>query len=130
MKSGFILHLYIYICNVTILYVYIHIYIHYICIYTHTYIYTYFQSKPSIITAILLYAPITNAEEAEWFYDDIQDLLELTLKKKNVLFITADQNAKIGSQEIPRVTDKFAFTGDSDGKESSYSLGEQGYNPG
>ena len=52
--------------------------------------------------------PISNAEEAEveWFYEDLQDLLELT-PKKDVLFITGDWNAKVGSQEIPGVTGKF-----------------------
>ena len=91
----------------------------------------HFQGKPFNIMVIQAYTPTSNAEEAEVerFYEDLQELLEL-IPKKDVLFITADQNAKIGSQEIPRVTDKFAFTGDSDGKESSYSLGEQGYNPG
>ena len=92
----------------------------------------YFQGKLSNITVILLYTPIISAEEAEQFYEDLQNLLELTSKKKkkNVLCITADQNAKIGSQEIPRITDKFGFPGGSDGKESFYSAGEQGYNPG
>ena len=54
--------------------------------------------------------PTTNAEEAEvkWFYEDRQDLLELT-PKKDVLFITGDWNAKVGSQEIPGVTKKFGF---------------------
>ena len=58
----------------------------------------HFQGKPFIITVIQVYAPITNAREAEveWFYDDLQDLLELTLTK-DVLFITGDWNAKVGS---------------------------------
>ena len=58
----------------------------------------HFQGKPFIITVIQVYAPITNAREAEveWFYDDLQDLLELTLTKV-VLFITGDWNAKVGS---------------------------------
>ena len=58
---------------------------------------------------IQAYAPTSNAEEAEveWFYEDLQDLLELTLKKKDVLFITGDWNAKVGSQETPGVTGKF-----------------------
>ena len=57
-----------------------------------------FQGKPFSITAIQVYAPTTNAEEAdiEWFSDDIQDLLELT-PKKDVLFIIGDWNAKVGS---------------------------------
>ena len=59
-----------------------------------------FQGKPFNITVIQAYAPTSNAEEAEvgWFYEDIQDLLELT-PKKDVLFITGDWNEKVGSQE-------------------------------
>ena len=66
-----------------------------------------FQGKPFNITAIQVYAPTSNAEEAEveWFYEDLQDLLELT-PKKDVLFIIGDWNAKVGSQEIPGVTGK------------------------
>ena len=59
----------------------------------------HFQSKPFSITVIQVHAPTTNAKEAEWFYDDLQDLLELTLKK-DVLFTIGDWNAKVGSQEI------------------------------
>ena len=57
------------------------------------------------MTVIQVYAPASNAEEAEveWFYEDLQELLELT-PKKDVLFITGDWNAKVGSQEIPGVT--------------------------
>ena len=68
-----------------------------------------FQSKPFNITVIQVYAPTTNAEEAgvERFYEDLQDLLELTLKK-DVLSI-GDCNAKVGSQETPRVTGKFGL---------------------
>ena len=70
----------------------------------------HFQGKPFIITVIQVYAPTTNAEEAEveWFYDDLQDFLELT-SKKDVLFIIGDWNAKIGSQEIPGVIGKFGL---------------------
>ena len=70
----------------------------------------HFQGKPFSITIIQAYAPTTNAEEAgvERFYDDLQDLLELT-PKKDVLFIIGDWNAKVGSQEIPGVTDKFGL---------------------
>ena len=59
---------------------------------------------------IKLYDPTSNAEEAEveWFYEDLQDLLELTLKK-DVLFIMGDWNAKVGSQETPGVTGKFGL---------------------
>ena len=68
----------------------------------------HFQGKPFNITVIQVYALIGNAEEAEveWFYEEPQDLLELT-HKKDVLFITGDWNAKVGSQEIPGVTGKF-----------------------
>ena len=67
-----------------------------------------FQGKPFNITVIQVYAPTSNAEEAETelFYEDLQDLLELT-PKKDVLFIIGDWNAKVGSQETPRVTNKF-----------------------
>jgi len=69
-----------------------------------------FQGKPFNNTVIQVYAPTTNAEEAEVeeFYEDLQDLLELT-PKKDVLFITGDWNAKVGSQEIPGVTGKFGL---------------------
>ena len=62
------------------------------------------------ITVIQVYALTGNAEEAEveWFYEDLQDLLELTTKK-DVLFIIEDWNAKVGSQETPGVTDKFGL---------------------
>jgi len=65
----------------------------------------HFQSKPFNITVIQVYAPISNAEETEveQFYEDIQDLLELT-PKKDVLFITGDWNEKVGSQEPPGAT--------------------------
>ena len=65
----------------------------------------HFQGKPFSITVIQVYAPTTNAEEAELFYEDLQDLLELT-PKREVLFIMGDWTAKIGSQEIPGVTGK------------------------
>ena len=69
-----------------------------------------FQGKPFIITVIQVYALISNAEEAEveCFYEDLQDLLELT-PKKDVLFIIGDWNAKVGSQETPGVTGKFGL---------------------
>ena len=68
------------------------------------------QGKPFNITVIQVYAPTTNAEEAEVerFYEDLQDLLELT-PKKYVLFIIGDWNAKVGSQETPGVTGKFGL---------------------
>ena len=69
-----------------------------------------FQGKPFNITVIQVYAPTSNAEEAKakWFYEDLQDLLELT-PKKDVLFIIGDWNAKVGSQEILCVTGKFGL---------------------
>ena len=69
-----------------------------------------FQGKPFNITVIQAYAPTSNAEEAELerFYEDLQDLLEL-ISKKDVLFIIGDWNAKVGSQETPRVTGKFGL---------------------
>ena len=69
-----------------------------------------FQSKPFNITVIQVCAPTSNAEEAEveWFYEDLQDLLELT-PKKDVLFIIGDWNTKVGSQELPGVTGKFGL---------------------
>ena len=70
----------------------------------------HFQGKAFSITVIQAYAPTSNAEEAEveWFYEDLQYLLELT-PKKDVLFIIGDWNAKVGSQETPGVTIKFGF---------------------
>ena len=70
----------------------------------------YFQGKPFNMTVTQVYAPISNAEEAEveWFYEDSQDLLELT-PRKDIPFITGDWNAKVGSQEIPGVTGKFGL---------------------
>ena len=69
-----------------------------------------FRGKPFNITVIQVYAPTSNAEEAEveQFYEDLQDLLELTLKR-DVLFIIGDWNAKVGSQETPGVTGKFGL---------------------
>ena len=66
-----------------------------------------FQGKPFNITVIQVYAPTSNAEEAEveQFYEDLQDLSEPT--KKDVLFIIGDWNAKVGSQEIPGIPGKF-----------------------
>ena len=71
-------------------------------------IYICFQGKPFNITLIQVCSPARNAEEAEQFYEDIQDLLELT-PKKDVLFIIGDWDAKVGSQEIPGVTGKFVL---------------------
>ena len=73
-------------------------------------IFASFQGKSFNITVIQLYALTSNAEQAEveWFYEDLQDLLELT-PQKDVRFITRDWNAKVGSQETPGVTGKFGL---------------------
>ena len=70
----------------------------------------HFQGKPFNITVIQVYTPTSNTEEAEveWLYEDLQVILELT-PVKDVLFIIGDWNAKVGSQEIPGVTDKFGL---------------------
>ena len=70
----------------------------------------HFQGKPFNITVIQVHSPTSNVEEAdvEQFYGDLQDLLEL-IPKKDVLFMTGDWNAKVGSQEIPEVTGKFGL---------------------
>ena len=69
-----------------------------------------FQGIPFNITVIQVYAPTSNTEEAEveWFYEDLQDPLELT-PKKDVLFIIEDWNSKVASQETPGVTGKFGL---------------------
>ena len=69
-----------------------------------------FQSKPHNITVIQVYAPAIDAEESEvdWFYEDLQEPLEL-IPKKDVLFIIGDWNAKVESQEIPGVKGKFGL---------------------
>ena len=73
-------------------------------------IFVHFQSKPSNITVIQVYAPTSNTEEAEVerFYEDLQEPLELT-PQKDVIFIIGDWNAKVGSQETPGETDKFGL---------------------
>ena len=70
----------------------------------------HFQGKPFIITVIQVYTPTSNAEETEveWFYEELQDLLELT-PPKDVLFIMGNWNAKVGSRKIPGVTGKFGL---------------------
>ena len=70
----------------------------------------HFQGKPFNITVIQVYAPTSNAEEAEVerYYEDLQELLELT-PKKDVFFIIGDWNAKVGSQETPGITGKFGL---------------------
>ena len=69
-----------------------------------------FQDKLFNTTVIQVYATTSNTEEAEveWFYEDLQDLVQLT-PKKDVLFIIGDWNAKVGSQETPGVTGKFGL---------------------
>ena len=69
-----------------------------------------FQGKPLNITVIQVYAPTSNTEETEveWFYEDLQDLLEIT-PKKDVLYITGNWNAKVGSQEIPGIQASLAL---------------------
>ena len=66
------------------------------------------QGKPFNITVIQVYAPTSNAKEAEWFHEDLQDLLELT-PQKDVLFIIGDWNAKVGSQETSGVKASLAL---------------------
>ena len=68
----------------------------------------HFQDKPFNITVIQVYVPTTEEAEVEWFYEDLQDLLELT-PPKDVLFILWDWNAKVGNQETPGVTGKFGL---------------------
>jgi len=74
-----------------------------------------FQGKSFNITVMQVYAPASDAEEAEveWFYEDLRDLLELT-PRKVVLFIIGDWNGKAGSQEIPGVTGKFGLGGQNE----------------
>ena len=75
-----------------------------------TVISVHFQGKPFNIMVIQVYAPTSNAEEdkVEWFYEDLQDLLELP-PKKDVLLIIGDWNAKVGNQETLKVTGKFGL---------------------
>ena len=82
-----------------------------------------FQGKPFNITVIQVYAPTSNAEEVEveWFYEDLQDLLELT-PQKEVLYIIGDWNAKVGSQEIPGVTGKFGLGVQNEGEKKGNRL--------
>ena len=81
-----------------------------------------FQGKPFNITVIQVYAPTSNAEEAEieWFYEDLQDLLELT-PKKDVLFIIGDWNAKVGSKETLGVADTFGLGVQNETKRTGHS---------
>ena len=81
----------------------------------------HFQGKSFNITIIQIYAPTTNAKEVEQFYDDLQDLLELT-PKKDVLFNIGDWNVQEGIQEIPGVTVKFGL-----GVQNEAGKGEQSF---
>ena len=83
----------------------------------HRMISVHFRGKPFNITVIQVYAPTSNAEEAEveQFYEDMQDLLELT-PPKDVFFIIGDWNAKVGSQETPGVTGKFGLGVQNEGQ--------------
>ena len=80
------------------------------CEIIHRMISVHFQGKPFSITVIQVYAPSSNAEKAEfeWFYEDLQELLEIT-PQKDVLFNIGDWNAKVGCQEIPGITGKFGL---------------------
>ena len=86
----------------------------------------HFQGKPFNITVIQVYTTATNAEKAkvEWFYEDLQDLLELT-PKRNVLFIIWDWNAKLGSQEIPGVTGKFGLGVQHEARQKLTEFGQE-----
>ena len=76
---------------------------------------------------VVLWCPTTNAEEAEveWFDDDLQDLVELTPKKKDVLFIIGDWNAKVGSQEIPVITGKFGLGAQNEAGQRLAEFGQE-----
>ena len=79
-----------------------------------------FQGKPFTMIVIQVYAPTTNAEEAEvdWFYEDLQDLLEIKKQtKKDVLFMIGDWKAKVESQEIPGLTGRFGLGVQSEARE-------------
>ena len=80
----------------------------------------HFQGKPFNITVIQVYVPTTNIREVEgeWFYEDLQDILEYT-PEKDILFIRGDWNAKVGSQEIPGVTGRFGIGVQNEAGQSS-----------
>ena len=88
-----------------------------------------FQDKSFNITVIQVYAPTTTAEEAEleWFYEELQDLLELT--PKDVLFIIGDSNFNVGSQEIPGVTDKFGLGVQNEAGQREHTGNSQHHHP-
>ena len=80
-----------------------------------------FHGKPFNIMVIQVYAPSSNAKEAEQLYEDLQDLLELT-PKKDILVIIENRNAKVGSQEIPGVTGKFSLGVQNEAEQSHIKL--------
>ena len=84
------------------------------------------QGKPFNITVFQVYAPTSNTEETEveWFYEDLQYLLELT-PKKDVLFIIGDWNAKVGSQETPGVTGKFGLGMQNEAEQRQWSFSKK-----
>ena len=86
----------------------------------------HFQGKPFSITVIQVYAPTSNAEETEVerFYEDLQDLLEIT-PKKDVLFILGDWNAKVGSQQIPGITGNFGLGVQNEAEQRLTEVGER-----
>ena len=83
-----------------------------------------FQGKPFNITVIQVYAPNSNAEEAEKTYENLQDLLELT-PQNDVLFIIGDWNAKIGSQEIPGLMGKFGLGVQNEARQRQQSFAKR-----
>ena len=87
-----------------------------------------FQGKPFHITVIQAYAPTSNTEEAEveQFYEDLQDLIELT-PRKDVLFFIGDWNAKVGSQETPGVTGKFGLGVQNEAGQKLIEFGKRMY---
>ena len=82
------------------------------------------SGKPFNITVIQVYAPTSNAKEVEQFYEDLQDLLELT-PQKDVLSITGDWNAKIGSHETPGATDKFGLGVQNEARQMQQSFAKK-----
>ena len=86
----------------------------------------HFQGKPFNITVIQVYVPTSNAEaaEVEWFYEDLQDLLELT-PKKDVLFILGDWNINVGSQETYGVTGKFGLGAQNEAEQTLIELAKR-----
>ena len=88
----------------------------------------HFQGKPFNTTVIQVYAPTSNAEEAEvqWFYEDLQDLLEL-IPEKDVLFIIEDWNEKVRSQEASGVTGKFGVGVQNEGRQRITKFYQEGH---